>query len=128
MPLNRLPNAIDRVFSRESLKRHHGEETVKKLKEEYRVRHPLNFMRDDPVPEWAISILRDSTVGYRTRIRILMMHQYDIINMCPTKVLTENEELTKAPESTVPSWLVDAREMAAERAIKILKKYKRRRS
>ena len=73
-------NPIDRWFEQDGVVKIHGIDNCRKYAANAKSKCPLDYKTDDPLPSWAIDILRAPNVSYRGRIRILMAHAEDIYN------------------------------------------------
>lgn len=125
MTFEQFPNAIERILSRRGFVDEHGAEIAKELREKLKKEHKLDFRTDTPLPDWAIEIFRDSRFGgYKTRINIVMAHQFDITDTNPSKIFVPRQDVHSAPPKPPPEWLVEHRERKAEVAKKLLDKYK----
>lgn len=125
MTFEEFPNAIDRVLSRRDFVDSRGEDVAKEIREKAKEAHKLDFRTDAPIPQWAIDIIRDSSLGgYKIRMRILIAHQFDITDTNCSWVFLPSKEVNKLPPKPTPDWLVKHREDKAELAKRILAKYK----
>lgn len=125
MTFEEFPNAIERVLSRRDFVDLYGEKGAKDIREKAKAAHKLDFRTDAPLPQWAIDIIRDSSLGgYKSRVRILIAHQFDITDTNVSTVLLRPREVDELPPKPTPDWLVKHREEKAEVAKKILAKYK----
>jgi hypothetical protein len=125
MTFEEFPNAIDRVLSRRDFVDARGEDGAKRVREKAKETHKLDFRTDEPIPQWAIDIMRDSSLGgYKIRMRILIAHQFDITDTNFSKVFLRPREVKELPPKPPPDWLVKHREDKVELAKRILAKYK----
>lgn len=108
IPVNQ--NAIARVMAHKSVIMHYGEEGAKKITEQLLRDHPLNDETDKELPPWAIDILKDASIGYRTRIRIAMTHHWDITGENPSWRFVQPKDMREAPPKPPPDWLTEFRE------------------
>lgn len=77
------PNAIERVLNSRDVVEKYGPVYVKEMISKYMDFTQINDDTDDPMPEWAVQMLKTPGVGYRTRIHMCMTHHFDITNTCP---------------------------------------------
>lgn len=125
MTFEEFPNAIDRVLSKRDFVDAYGEKSAKDIREKAKATHKLDFRTDAPLPQWAIDIIRDSSLGgYKNRIKILIAHQFDITDTNVSKTFLRQREVDSAPPKPTPDWLVKHREDKVELAKRILAKYK----
>jgi len=103
------PNAIERVLRDESLVSHYGDKDIEHKVKAMLARIPLDEQTDTPLPDWAISILRDRTVGYRSRIKMVFMHHWDITDVNPDQSFVQLKDKRSAPDKPIPPWLVEFR-------------------
>lgn len=71
-------NPIDRWFETEGVVNANGLDNCRKYAAAAKSKCPLDYKTDDPLPAWAVDLLRAPNVSYRGRIRILMAHANDI--------------------------------------------------
>lgn len=125
MTFEEFPNAIERVLSRRDFVDLYGEENAKSIRDKAKLAHKLDFRTDAPLPQWAIDIIRDSSLGgYKSRIKILVAHQFDITDTNTSKTFLRKMEVDSAPPKPTPDWLIKHREEKVKVAKRILEKYK----
>ena len=125
MTFEEFPNAIERVLSRRDFVDLHGEKGARNIREKAKAEHKLDFRTDAPLPQWAIDIIRDSSLGgYKSRIRILIAHQFDITDTNVSTTFLRPREVDELPPKPTPDWLVKHREEKVKVAKRILEKYK----
>lgn len=117
-------NAIVRVLAHHAVIDHYGAEKAQKIKERMLCAHPLDEEKDAPLPQWAVQILKDPSVGYRTRIRIAMTHHWDITGENPSWRFVQPSDMKNSPPKPPPSWLQAHRAKKIEIAKKYLEKTK----
>ena len=113
-------NAIVRVLSHHAVVEHYGAAKTKEIRDKMLAAHPLDDEHDAPLPNWAVQILKDPSVGYRTRIRIAMTHHWDITGENPSWRFVQPMDMKSAPPKPPPTWLQEQRELAKQ----YLEKYK----
>lgn len=111
-------NAIERVMEEESYIAWLGKDYANRLKQRMLKRHFLDRKNDQPLPKWATDIFYDFTLGFRRRIRVVMFHNFDILNEDPRKYRPgwDNKES--------PQWLTEFRMKKLEEARKLIAKKK----
>jgi len=107
-------NAITRVLEQPRQKEKYGDRW-EIIHQSVQSRCPLDEERDEPLPQWVINLMRESDLPYKTRLKIMATHHFDITHENCNWVFLPTEEARKAPRS-VPRWLVDFRERQAQRA------------
>ena len=110
-----MKNAVERVLEHRQVVERYGER-IHKIREAMLAKHKLDFEKDAPIPQWAIEILKDPHVGYRTRIKMVMTHQYDITDENPSWRFVQPSEMRDAPEKPPPKELVEFREAKRKQA------------
>lgn len=115
-------NAIVRVMRSRAIINHYGPDEAKRITEKLLKEHKLDEAVDQPVPQWAIDILKNPRVGYRTRIKILMTHQFDITDVNPSWRFVLPMEAENAPPKPPPKWLVEFRAKRLAETKKYLEK------
>jgi len=118
-------NAISRVMSHHQVVEHYGKEVTQRKIERMLVAHPLDDDKDAPLPKWAVNLLKDPSVGYRTRIRIVMTHHWDITNENPSWRFVQPKDMKEAPPKSTPVWLQAFRENKQKVAREYLAKQKK---
>ena len=103
------PNAIDRVLDDDAVVHQHGKELVEWMKKDLNRLACIDEEKDAPLPKWAIEILRYRAIGYRTRIKILCTHHWDITGENPDIVRLQKKDMRNAPPKPIPQWLADFR-------------------
>lgn len=103
-------NAISRCLAEHGFIDHYGKDLAKKKCDAMLSAHPLNDDTDAPLPKWAINIMKDKSVGYRTRIKIVMTHHWDITGENPSWRFVQPSEMKSAPPKQPPEWLEKFRE------------------
>ena len=103
-----MENAIERVLSMNAVVKHYGVD-IEDIKKNMLASHPLDCEKDQPLPKWATDILKDKSVGYRTRIRIVMMHHFDITGESPSWRFVQPKDMKEAPPRDPPKELVELR-------------------
>lgn len=116
-----MENAIERVLGHRAVIDKYGD-GLPQIKAKLLEAHKLDCLSDKPIPDWAIQILKDPTVGYRTRIRIVMTHQFDITGESPSWRFVSPKDMKEAPERPAPKELVDFRSDKAKKADEIIKR------
>ena len=116
-----MENAIERVLGHKAVMDKYGDR-LPQIKRKLLEEHKLDCLADKPIPDWAIQILKDPTVGYRTRIRIVMTHQFDITGESPSWRFVSPKDMKEAPERPAPKELVDFRSDTAKKADEIIKR------
>lgn len=116
-----MENAIERVLGHKAVIDKYGDR-LPHIREKLLGEHKLDCLSDKPIPDWAIQILKDPTVGYRTRIRIVMTHQFDITGESPSWRFVSPKDMREAPERPTPKELVDFRSDKAKKADEIIKR------
>lgn len=101
-----------------------GDDIAKELKDELLKDHPLDEENDKPLPEWAIGIMKDKRIGYRTRIKIVMMHHWDITGENPSWRFVQPSDMKNTPEREAPKDVKDFRMKQKEKADEYLSKHK----
>lgn len=99
-------NAIERVLSSEEFtlvlksreKSGTLDDTQDVIIDKMMDRHCIDAAHDDPLPNWAIAILRDPTIGYKWRIKIAFAHHYDITGINPSRFLVNRQMMGKGLE------------------------------
>lgn len=125
MTFEEFPNAIERVLSRRDFVEFHGPKAAKELRTKLKAEYKLDYRKDEPLPQWAIDILKDVRFGgYKTRVRVIFAHQFDITDTNPSNTIIHKQEEISAPPKPPPEWLVEHRESKAQVAKRILEKYK----
>lgn len=104
------PNAIERVLNDEKVVAHYGTEWVEWMNHYLQENIPLNSDTDTPLPKWAIDLLVAKAVGYHNRIRMVLMHQWDITGQNPEELKIRKKDVDKAPGLPLPDWLIKFRE------------------
>lgn len=100
-----IRNAITAVFDSYPVQEHYGADKARVMCNRVLGACPLDAMKDEPLPEWAINILKFGMLGYRERIRMLFMHHGDITGMPVQHYLV-------SPDGKTPSWVGKARNKA----------------
>lgn len=109
-------SAIDRVLLKNGcFRRHYGDDYAKQALVGLRNDHRLDPDNDQPMPKWATDLLRDSRIGYRLRVRIVLTHQYDLTGDVSCQAETYN-----APKRKPPTWLSSHRDYRRDLAKKYL--------
>ncbi len=86
-------------------------------------KHPLDENKDQPLPEWAVKILRDETVGFRWRVKIVLSHNLDITGENPhAHLVQDNGGEPRMKDMVVPKWLDEYRERKRKQAEEYMKK------
>lgn len=116
-----MENAIERVLGHKAVVEKYGDR-LPAIKEKLLGAHKLDCLTDQPIPDWAIQILKDPTVGYRTRIRIVMTHQFDITGESPSWRFVTPKDMREAPERPAPKELKEFRKAKAAEAAALIKK------
>ncbi len=116
-----MENAIERVLAHKAVIDKYGDR-LPQIKEKLLGAHKLDCLNDQPIPDWAIQILKDPTVGYRTRIRIVMTHQFDITGESPSWRFVQPKDMREAPPRDPPKELVDLRSKNKAKAEEYLKR------
>lgn len=116
-----MENAIERVLGHKAVVEKYGDR-LPQIKEKLLGAHKLDCLNDKPIPDWAIQILKDPTVGYRTRIRIVMTHQFDITGESPSWRFVQPKDMREAPERPPSKELVEFRNDKANKADEIIKR------
>lgn len=116
-----MENAIERVLSMDAVAKHYGD-AIEGIKKNMLASHPLDCEKDQPLPKWATDILKDKSVGYRTRIRIAMMHHFDITGESPSWRFVQPKDMREAPPRDPPKELVDLRSKNKAKAEEYLKR------
>lgn len=116
-----MANAIERVMNDRKLKTFY-EFTHPLMLEDMLKEHPLNHETDDPIPEWAISILKDKRVGFKIRVRMILTHHYDITNERVSNCVKTGDVITSPSEKI--KGLAAQREKASKRAEEFIAKKK----
>lgn len=114
-----MENAIERVLGHKAVVEKYGDR-LPQIKEKLLGTHKLDCLNDKPIPDWAIQILKDPTVGYRTRIRIVMTHQFDITGESPSWRFVQPKDMREAPERPASKELVEFRNDKAKKADEII--------
>lgn len=114
-----MKNAIERVMEMKALASHYGEK-ISEIREGMVKDHPLDYTKDAPVPDWAIDIMKDKRIGYRTRIKIIMTHQFDITDCNPSMRFVTPSEARNAPPKPPPKKILDFRAKKAKEAEEFL--------
>lgn len=109
-------NAISRVMAHHQVVDHYGKDATKKLTEQMLLAHPLDDEHDAPIPKWAAQLLKDKSVGYRTRIKIVMTHHWDITGENPSWRFVPPKDMKEAPPKPPPTWLQSFREKKKKEA------------
>lgn len=117
------PNAIERTLKREKVMQHYGDRFPKLLKDVLKD-HPIDELKDKEIPQWAIDIMKDKRIGYAQRIKIVMMHQFDITNVSPSWRFVQPRDVRNAPLQCEPEAMKEARLKNRLAAIDYLQKLK----
>lgn len=117
------PNAIERTLKREKVMQHYGDRFPKLLKDVLKD-HPIDELKDKEIPQWAIDIMKDKRIGYAQRIKIVMMHQFDITNVSPSWRFVQPRDVRNAPLQCEPESMKEARLKNRLAAIDYLQKLK----
>lgn len=115
-----MENAIERTFKLSGVIERYGEKVPELCASMVR-NHPLDCEKDQPIPQWALDIMKDKTVGYRTRIRIVMTHHFDITGESPSWRFVPPKSMKEAPPRDPPKSLVALREKNRQKAEEYLK-------
>lgn len=116
-----MENAIERVIAHKAVVDKYGDR-LPIIREKLLEAHKLDCLNDQPIPDWAIQILKDPTVGYRTRIRIVMTHQFDITGVSPSWRFVSPKDMSEAPERPASKELVEFRGDKAKKADEIIRR------
>lgn len=74
-----IENAITHLFDRfGAIADHYGQDKARLMCEQMLNKIPLDKNSDSPLPKWAMDVLFYNGIGYRERLRVLLMHQSDI--------------------------------------------------
>lgn len=93
-------NAITMLFdTNENISNHYGRDKARVMCEKMLEKVPLNKDTDARLPEWAVTLFTDNTLGFRERIRIALMHHKDITGE------TVNHYLVKSWDGKKPASL-----------------------
>ena len=107
------PNAIERVLNDDKVVAHYGQEWVRLMTAYLQDNHPLNSDTDAPVPQWAVNLLLAKGIGYHQRVRMVIMHHWDITGDSPQDLHIKYKDVLKAPAAPIPDWLAEFREKHA---------------
>lgn len=122
-----MKNAIERTLEGRMIVEKYGDR-LPKIREKMLAEHPLDHNKDEPMPQWAIDILKDPSVGYRSRIKIVMIHQYDITGTNPSVRFVSTNDMSDAPDKEVPKSIKEFRASKTKAADEYLKKLNERES
>lgn len=117
------PNAIERVMDEKKVRDHYGV-LAGKIKSEILANHPIDELKDPPVPDWVVGLLTEQLVGYRTRIKMVLMHHFDITNDRPSKRFVSDKEMRHSPLQHESQAVKEARMKNKLAAIDYLQKKK----
>lgn len=109
-------NAIIRVTEDPDFIKWFGWGIAKKVQKRMLRRHFLDRNRDQPLPKWATDIFYDTSLGFRRRIRVVMFHNFDILNKDPRKYDPGFRN------DNTPKWLTEFRKRKIEEAKKFINK------
>ena len=116
------PNAIERTLRDPNVIKHHGAGNIKRLIDRLLKEIPLDEQSDSPLPRWAIDILREREIGYRTRFKMVFMHHFDITNENPDYARVQPSDVRKSPPLPPPNWLIEFRRKQANIAKEYIEK------
>ena len=119
-------NAIERVMTRGSIERRYGKEATARKLREMLINIPLDEEHDAELPEWAIRMLIEKSVGYRTRISMVLTHHWDITGDNPSFRFVKQREMDMAPPKPIPRWLAEFRERRMQIANEYINKQRER--
>lgn len=119
--MNDNKSAIERVMFDGSLKSHYDMLHPTMVKDMLKD-HPLDFEKDEPVPNWAVKLLCDKRVGYRTRVRIVLTHHHDITGDPIPKARSVKARDKDTAPTVMGKRIAEHRAIAAKRAADFIAK------
>ena len=75
---------------------------------------------DRPLPDWALFLLGVSDIGYKWRVKIVLLHHFLITGVIPSSNIIGNLYADELVE--IPQWLKEIRERRKKEAEELLKK------
>lgn len=123
--MNEYKNAIERTMERKTMVEFLGKDEAEKTTQRLLAAHPLDDRKDAPIPEWALNIMKDKTIGYRTRIKIVMMHHWDITGENPSWRFVQPSDMKNTPPRKAPEWLEKHRDKQTKIADEYIEKQRK---
>ena len=107
------PNAIERVLDNCKYKGTQCWHKRQMAKRQMLRWIPLDEQKDEPLPQWAIDILRYRNISYLLRFKMICAHHWDITGHNPDPARLYKYEMLAAPQKPIPDWLVEHRKKQA---------------
>lgn len=114
---------LAKAFPDPNAKERAGERSIDEIIDYLVGKHPLDEAKDDPLPEWAVKILRDETVGFKWRVKIVLSHHLDITGVNPhSHLVQDGGGEPRQKDMVVPKWLEEFRNGKRKQAEEYMRK------
>lgn len=80
----------------------------------------LDAKSDQPLPDWALQILSNTELGFKWRVKIVLLHHFMITGVIPSSNIIGHLYADELVE--VPQWLKEIRERRKKEADELLKR------
>ena len=122
-------NAIRRVMDSRKYIAQFGKKWVDETIEKMDRAFMLDESKDAPLPEWAVQLLNYDDINYRARIKIVLLHHFDITQEKFKGhhgwLMERTVETSPAPPPMpAPPWMQDFRKRQSELAEEYIRKTK----